>query len=42
MKNDNDKEYLNNSINNRGYLLTVLIALIILAVLYKIGKDGHL
>jgi hypothetical protein len=34
------KDYLNNSVNNRGYLLTVLIALIIIALLWEGGKQG--
>jgi hypothetical protein len=37
MSNDND--HLNNSVNNRGYLFTVLVALIILYTLYEMGKD---
>jgi hypothetical protein len=36
MKRDDDS--LNNSVNNRGYLFTVLVALIILYVLHEIGK----
>jgi len=34
MKND-DKEYLNNSINNRGYLAGVLVILIVLYAMIK-------